>query len=142
MWCGRHQWLHLFIKLPIFACRKLLQIYVTIIDGLGNKFSSLRKKQENISMQENCSFCWVLGKRHLGPYIIVPVIYRMITLSESCRQVNSGPHFIGLWLAKIFMLGPNCIQAEIFYRQAPWHILIHSKVSTPHYDFLALFRLR
>ena len=55
------------------------------------------------------------------------------------QQVKSGSNLIGLWLEKIFILGPNNLQTEIFCGQAPWHILIHSKISTPHYDFLSFF---
>ena len=93
-------------------------------------------------MQDTCSFWWVFGKTHLCLYNIVPLIYTTIALSEACKQVKSGPNFIGLWLAKIFILGPYCIQAKIFCGQAPGNILIHSKISTPCYDFLELFRLR
>ena len=82
--CGRLWWLHLLSKLPNFACRKLLQINVRIIDGLGNKFFILEEKPEYISVQDTCSFWWVLGKRHLCLYSIVPLIYWLIALSEAC----------------------------------------------------------
>ena len=39
-------------------------------------------------MQDTCSFWWVLGKGHLGLYSIVPLIHRMIALSEACQQSN------------------------------------------------------
>ena len=93
-------------------------------------------------MQDTCCFWWVLGKRPLCLYSIVPLIYRMIALSEACKQVKSGPYFIGLWLAKIFILGPNCILAKMFCGQAPGNIFIYSKISRLHYDFLALLMLR
>ena len=133
--------LHLFCKLPDFACRNLLQIYIAIIYALGNKLFIFQKEPEYISMQDTCCFWWVLGKRHLCLYCIVPLTYWSISLSEACKQVKSCSDFICLWLAKIFILGPNFIQAKIFCRQTPGNILIHSKISTPHYDFLALLRL-
>ena len=40
-------------------------------------------------------------------------------------------------LQKSSNFGPYDIQAKIFRWQAPWHILIHTKISTPHYYFLA-----
>ena len=96
MMCSRPEWLHLLCKLPDFACKKHFQIYITIIDGLGNKLFIFEKKPEYISMQNTCCFWWVLGKRCLGLYSIVPLIYRMISLSEVCKQVKSGSNFIDL----------------------------------------------
>ena len=129
-------------KLPQLACWKLLQIYIIIIDGFDNKLLIFKEKTENVSMQDTCRFLWVICKRHLSLICIVPLNNSPIALSEACQQVKSGSNFIGLWLAKIFILGPHDFQAEIFCGQASWHILIHSKISTPHYDFLALFGYR
>ena len=39
--------------------------------------------------------------------------------------------------AEIFKLGPYDIQAKIFRWQAPWHMLSHTNIFTPHYDCLA-----
>ena len=58
---------------------------------------------------ESTSFWWVFGNRNLSLNCIVPPIDRMIALSEACQQVISGSNFVGLWLAKIFIPGPNNI---------------------------------
>ena len=139
---GRHWRLHFLGKLPPCACWKLLKINIGTIHGLGDKLFILQEKPEYISAQHTCSFWWALGKRHLGLNSIIPFINRSVSLSEACQQVKSGSSFIGLLLAKIFMLGPDNIQDVIFYRQAPWHILIYTKISTPHYDFLAFLWFR
>ena len=65
-------------------------------------------------MEDTSCFWWVLGKRHLSLNSIVPLNNWIIILSEACQQVKSGFNIIGLWLAKIVILGPNNIQAEIF----------------------------
>ena len=73
----------------------------------------------------------------MGLYSIVPLIHRMIVLFEACQQVKFSSHLIGLWFAEIFKLGPYDIKAKIFRWQAPGHILIHTKITISHYDFLA-----
>ena len=93
-------------------------------------------------MQDVCIFLCVLGKRHLCSYCIVPLIYRSVTLSEACKQVKSCSYFIPLRLAKIFILTPYSIQAEVIHRQPPGNILMHSKINTPRYDFFAFLSLR
>ena len=70
-------------------------------------------------MQDTCSFWWVFGKGHHGLYNIVPLIHRMIALSETCQQVKSISHLIDLWLAEIFKIDPYDIQARIVRWQAP-----------------------
>ena len=74
---------------------------------------------------------------HLGLYSIVLLIHRIIALSAACQQVKSNSLLTSLRLAEIFKLGPYDIQAKIFRWQAPWHILIHTRISTPCYHFLA-----
>ena len=104
LWC-----LHLLCKLPDFACRKLLQMYTAIIYGFGHTLFIFHKEPEYIFMQDTCCFWWVMGKRHLCLYWIVPLIYRWISLSEVCKQAISGSDFIHLWLAEIFILGPSSV---------------------------------
>ena len=85
MMCSRLWWLS---KLSDFVWRKLLQIYITCIDGLGNKLFIFEKKPEYISMQDTCCFWWVHSKRHLWLYSIVPLIYRMIACLKFVSRLN------------------------------------------------------
>ena len=118
--------LHLLCKLPDFACRKPFPIYTAIIFGFGHKLFFLQEEPKYVKMQDVCNFFWVFGKRHLCLYYIVPLIYRSVTLSEACKQVKSGSDFTCLRLAKVFILGPYCIQAKFFSRnhqETYWSIL-------------------
>ena len=85
-------------------------------------------------MQNTCSFWLVFAKTHLCLNSIVPLIYRTIALSETCKQAKSCSDLICLWLVKIFILGPYCIQAKIFCGQEPDNIdplqNVHSTIMT------------
>ena len=76
--------------------RSILEWFIV----LETTLSSFRKKTEYISVQDTCSFWWVLGKRYLSLNYIVLLIIRSILLSEACQQVKSGSKFIGVWLVK------------------------------------------
>ena len=77
--------LHLLGKLPHLACWKLLLIYIGIIDGFGNQILFFKKKTENISMQDTCSFWWVLGKKYLS----FTVLYHSSTEQFPCLKLVS-----------------------------------------------------
>ena len=133
--------LHFLCKLPDFACRKLFYTYTAIMYGFGYKLFILQEEPQYVMMQDVYSFFWVLGKL-LVLVLHCTTLYRSVPLSEACKQVKSGSYFICLWLAKIFILGPYCIQAEVICRKAQGNILIHHKITTPSYDFLAFLWLR
>ena len=136
LWC-----LYFLCNLSNFACRKLVKINTTVIDGFRHKFFICQEKPKNVMMQNVCSYLWIFSKTHLSLYSIVPLIHRFVALVKACKQVKSGSHFICLGLAKIFILGPNCVQVKFISWQAPWNILIYNKVTTPCYNFLVLLWL-
>ena len=83
----------------------------------------------------------VFGKIDLCLDHVVPFIYAFCTLPEACQQIIVNPYFICLGLAKFFKAFPNCVQAEVFLGQAPGHILVHPKILTLSYNFLAFLKL-
>ena len=83
-------------------------------------------------------FRWVSGKIDLSLYSSIPFVYTSCTLPKACQEIKVGPHIIFLGLAKLFKLIPHCIQAKVFFSQAPGLILVHAKAPTPSYYLLAL----
>ena len=115
--------LHFLGKLPYLACWKPLQINIGIIHGFGDKLLIFEEKPEYMSMQDIWGFWWVIGMRHLDLNGIVPLISRSIALSEACQQVKSGSNFIGLWLVKIFILGPKDLSSlDLLWASTMTHI--------------------
>ena len=83
--------LHFLGKLLHLPCWILLKINIRIILWSWRQIPHLSEKNpEYISVQDTCSFWWVLGKRHLSLNCIVPLIDRSVSLSEACQQVKSG----------------------------------------------------
>ena len=138
--CSCCQYLHFLCKLSNLACRKLVRINTTVIDGLWCKFIS-RKTTKDVMMQDVCSFLRIFSKTDWSMYSIVQLIHWFIALMEAFKQVKPGSNFIGLWLAKFIILGPDCILVYSSSWQAPGNILIHTKVTTPWYNFFAFLWL-
>ena len=134
--------LHFLCKLPDFAYRKPLKINTTVIVGFRHKFFIFQEKPKDVMMQDVCSFLWVFIKTHLSLYKILLLIQWSVALVKACKQVKPCSHFICFGLEKIFILRPYCVQAKFISWQAPGNILIHTKVTTPCYSFLALLWLR
>ena len=112
----------------------------TFIYGFRNESPHLseKKQQKDIPMKYLGCLWRVSGKIDLSLYSVVPLIYTSCTLSKACQEIKAGPYFIHLGLAELFKVIPDCIQAKVFFRQAPGHILVHAKVPTPSYYLLAL----
>ena len=90
-----------------------------------------QEKPKYITMKDICSFLWILSETHFSLYSIVRLIHWSIALAKACKQVKPGMHFTGLWLTKVFIFRPNCLQVKFCSWQAPRNILIHTKVTTP-----------
>ena len=96
-------------------------------------------KPKDVMMQDVCSFLWVFSKTHLSLYSIVPLIHRSVALAKACKKVNPCSHFIGFGLQKSSYLDQI---VKFIGWHATWNILIHTKVTTSCYNFLALLWLR
>ena len=100
---------HLLCKLPDLAWRTPVQVYVAIIDCLGDKLFILKEEPKDVPMKYLGCFWGVLNQIKLGLYCIVPFINWLVFLSEACKQDKSSPHFIWLGLAKLSKFFPNGI---------------------------------
>ena len=105
---------------------------------LETKSLCFRKKTEDILVKYLGCLWRVFDKIDFSLYHVIPLIYNSCTLPEACQKIKVGPYFIHLGFAKLFNMFPDCIKAKVFFRQAPEHILVHAKVSTPNYYLLAL----
>ena len=102
--------LHLLCKLPDLACGKPVQVYVAIINCLGDKLFIFKEETKDVPMKYLGSFWGILSQSNLGLYCIVPFINWLVSLPVAWKQVKSGPHFIILGLAEIFNYFPNGIK--------------------------------
>ena len=103
---GGHLWtLHFLCNLPDLACGKLVQVYVTVINCLGDKFLNFQEKPKDVPLKDLGCFWGILSQSNLGLCCIVPFINWVVSL-ESCKQVKSSPDFIRLGLAKLFKFLP------------------------------------
>ena len=98
--------LHLLCKVPDRVCRKLVQVYVAIINCLGDKLFIIWKEPKDVPMKYLGSFWGVLSQSNLGLYCIVPFIDWLVALPEACKKVKPGPYLMRLWLAELFKLLP------------------------------------
>ena len=130
--------LHLLCKLPDLACGKLVQVYVAVINCLGDKFLIFQAKPKGVPVKELCCFWGVLSQSNLSLYCIVPFINWLVSLLEACKQVKSSPDCNWLGLAKFFKSLPNGIKHEFICGQVPRNILVHTKITNPCNHFLAL----
>ena len=105
---------------------------------LDTKSSSFKKNQ-NISL---CKILAVYGGYLARDTCAYTALYQsstdLLPGHKLVSRSNLALTSFSCGLQKIFILGPYHIQAKIFCRQAPGNILIHPKISTPCYDFLAL----
>ena len=84
LWCLQH-----LCKLPDFACRKLLQICITIIDGLVNKFFIFEKKNQNVSL---CKILAIFVGYLARDTCACTVLYYSSTELLSCLKLVSWSH--------------------------------------------------
>ena len=105
---------------------------------LENKFHIFQKKPKDISTKYLGCLWGVSGKIDLSLYSIIPLIYTSYTLPKACQEIKVGPCFICLGFAELFKMIPDCIQAKVFFWQAPGHTVVHTEVPTPSYYLLAL----
>ena len=70
----------------------------------------MQVKPEDVPMQDFGSLRWVFCQIDLGLYTVVPFIHTFGPLVEACEQVKSGMYLIGLKLAELLKLGPDCLQ--------------------------------
>ena len=101
--------LHLPCKLPDLVCRNLAQVYVAVINCLGDKFLIFQEKPNDVPVKDLGCFWGVLSQSSLGVYYIVPFINWLVSLLEACEQVKYSLDLIRLQLARFFKLFPNGI---------------------------------
>ena len=129
----------LICKLSDFACREPVKDH--IIDDFVFKLFISQEKPKYITVQTVCGFLWILSKINFSLFSLVPFIYRSVSLMKSCKEIKPCLNFIRLWLAKFLKFSPDCIQGYFCSWKAPGDILVHSKMTTPGYNFLALLRI-
>ena len=97
----------------IFLASYLILLVGILFKTLFESLMVLETNSSSFMKNQKTSLCNILADS--GGYLardaslncIVPLINWPIALSEACQQVKSGSNFIGLWLVKMFILGPN-----------------------------------
>ena len=130
--------LYFLHKLSDLACRKPDQVYVAIINCLGDKFFIFQEKPKDVPVKDCGCFWGVLNLSNLALYYIVPFINWPVSLPEACKQVKSSPELIRLGLTKFFKFLPYGMYHLFICGQVLRNILVHAKITTPCNHFLAL----